>query len=138
MKKSGRPAPNPPCPCGSLRPYAACCAQYHSAATPPPDAETLMRARYAAYCLGNAEFLLATWHPDHRPEELDLNASPAPKWLGLKVLRHTPVDADHAEVEFVARYRVQGRAQRLHETSRFLRESGRWLYLDGDLHADLP
>ena len=38
----------------------------------------------------------------------------------------------HAIVEFVARYRVGNRAQRLHETSRFVREGGRWYYLDGE------
>lgn len=97
-----------------------------------------MRARYSAYYLGIAEFLLATWHPDHRPTTLDLTASPAPKWLGLTVLRHTPIDPDHAEVEFVARYRIQGRAQRLHETSRFVRKAGQWLYVDGDLGATPP
>ena len=46
-----------------------------------------------------------------------------------------PTDADHAVVEFVARYRVAGRAVRLHETSRFVREGGRWFYVDGDLHG---
>ena len=45
--------------------------------------------------------------------------------------RHRVLDADHAEVEFVARYRVAGKAVRLHEHSRFLREGGRWYYVDG-------
>jgi len=54
------------------------------------------------------------------------------KWLGLEVRRHEQQDADHASVEFVARSKLGGRAQRLHETSRFAREDGRWFYLDGD------
>jgi SEC-C motif-containing protein len=43
-------------------------------------------------------------------------------------------DAEHAIVEFVARYKIGGRAHRLHETSRFVRVDGHWLYTDGDIH----
>lgn len=93
-----------------------------------------MRSRYCAFVLGNAAYLLATWHPDTRPPELDLDAPPAPRWLGLKVLAHAPEGEARATVEFVARYKLAGRAYRLHETSRFERVGGRWLYRDGDLH----
>jgi SEC-C motif-containing protein len=95
------------------------------------DAEALMRSRYTAYTLGDAAYLLATWHPDTRPGDLDLDAEPRPKWLGLQVRRHVQSDPDHAEVEFVARYKIAGRAQRMHELSRFVRRDGRWYYLDG-------
>ena len=54
------------------------------------------------------------------------------KWLGLDVRSHQVLDADHAEVEFVARCREEGRATRLHERSPFVGESGRWLYVDGN------
>ena len=47
--------------------------------------------------------------------------------------QHSVQDADHATVEFVARSKLGGRAQRLHETSRFVREDGRWFYVDGDM-----
>ena len=97
---------------------------------PEPDAETLMRSRYSAFVLGRRDYLLATWHASTRPANLMLD--PAAKWLGLEVRSHTAQDADHAEVEFVARYREGGRATRLHERSRFVRESGRWFYVDGD------
>ncbi len=89
-----------------------------------------MRSRYAAFVLQLGDYLLATWHPSTRPSELDLAADPA-KWLGLEVRRHVVEDATHATVEFVARYRVAGRGHRLHEISRFVREDGRWLYIDG-------
>ena len=69
-------------------------------------------------------------HASTRPTNLTLD--PAAKWLGLDVLSHTTQDADHAEVEFVARYREGGRAVRLRERSDFVRESGRWFYVDGD------
>lgn len=92
-----------------------------------------MRSRYAAYVLGNEDYLLATWAPQTRPAALDLAAEPQPKWLGLDVKRHAPQDADHAVVEFVARYKIGGRAHRMHETSRFVREGGRWYYVDGEM-----
>ncbi len=93
-----------------------------------------MRSRYSAYVLGDTAYLRATWHPCTRPESLDLaSESPKPKWLGLDVKGHTAIDPDHATVEFVARYKINGRAFRMHEVSRFLREDGRWLYVDGDV-----
>ena len=95
-----------------------------------------MRSRYSAYVVGNVAYLLATWHPDTRPAELDLDSEPKPKWLGLTVLRHELLDAEHAVVEFIARYKVHGRAQRMHETSRFTRVDGRWLYRDGKIETD--
>jgi SEC-C motif domain protein len=98
----------------------------------PATAEALMRSRYAAYEAGDAEWLLATWHASTRPAQLELE--PAAKWLGLEVRDHRLIDDTHAEVEFVARCRMGGgRAVRLHERSRFVREGGRWYYVDGDM-----
>lgn len=91
-----------------------------------------MRSRYVAFSRDDEAYLLATWHPDTRPTRLDLDATPAPKWLGLDVRRHEQVDATHALVEFIARYRIQGRAHRMREISRFVHVEGRWLYVDGD------
>lgn len=90
-----------------------------------------MRSRYTAFVRERADYLLATWHPSHRPASLDFDA--AAQWLGLEVRGHWVKDADHAEVEFVARHRLGGRAVRLHERSRFVREGGRWYYVDGDM-----
>lgn len=127
------------CPCGRLdargkpRAFAACCGPYLAdfPRTPAPDAESLMRSRYSAFVLGDAAYLLATWHASRRPPELTFE--PGTKWLGLAVRSARAVDDVHAEVEFVARSRTAGRAHRLHERSRFVREDGRWYYLDGDL-----
>lgn len=118
-----------PCPCGSGAPYAACCGRWH-AGEPAPTAEALMRSRYSAYVLGLAPYVIDTWHASTRPAEMALE--PAVKWLGLDVRRHA-ADGDRATVEFVARSKLGGRAHRLHETSRFVREGGRWFYVDGDL-----
>lgn len=92
-----------------------------------------MRSRYSAYVLEDEAYLLATWHPRTRPAKLDLDREPRPKWLGLSIKARDILDADHASVEFVARYKIGGRAYRLHETSRFGRIGGRWFYLDGDV-----
>ena len=89
-----------------------------------------MRSRYTAFVLGRSDYLQATWHERTRPAELVLD--PAVHWLGLEVRSHRQVDETHAEVEFVARSRLGGRGQRLHERSRFVRELGRWYYVDGD------
>ena len=89
-----------------------------------------MRSRYSAFVLGRRDYLLATWHASTCPT--DLAFEPATRWLGLEVRSHRALDADHAEVEFVARCREGGRATRLHERSRFVREQGRWWYVDGD------
>lgn len=91
-----------------------------------------MRSRYTAYVLGNEPYLLTTWHPTTRPAALRLDEEPRPRWIGLTVKRHEIQDADHAIVEFVARYKINGRAFRLHETSRFVRAEGRWFYVEGD------
>jgi len=79
--------------------------------------------------------LRATWHASTRPEALDLAAPAAekPKWIGLDVRAAQRQSEEWASVEFVARYRVGGRAHRLHERSRFVRDAGRWYYVDGDM-----
>ena len=123
----------PVCPCGSGRALADCCGRYH-AGEPAPDAERLMRSRYSAYVLGLEDYLRATWHPDTCPASLELDATPRPQWLGLSLKAHTPLDETHATVEFVARYKLNGRAFKLHETSRFEKRDGRWLYVGGEIH----
>ncbi len=124
------------CPCGDALPYLACCGRWHAGAQQlcAPDAERLMRSRYSAYVLGLHAYLLDTWHPGTRPVGL-APAEPGLRWIGLELRHHTVADPDHASVEFVARSKLGGRAHRLHELSRFVREGGRWYYVDGELPA---
>ncbi|HEX7750207.1 MAG TPA: YchJ family metal-binding protein [Bordetella sp.] len=124
------------CPCGTGLAYAACCGRWHEGAQhlQALTAEALMRSRYTAFVQDKLDYLLQTWHPDTRPLALERNP-PGCKWLGLHVVAHAQQDADHATVEFIARRRDAGRATRLHETSRFVRLDGRWLYLDGEFPA---
>jgi SEC-C motif-containing protein len=139
-----------PCPCGGAD-YATCCGRYHNG-TPAPDAATLMkplairlghqqtpanslvmmRSRYSAYALKLEAYLLATWHSNTRPTVLNL-AADSTKWLSLEIKKYLPESADRATVEFIARYKIGGRAGRLHEVSRFVREDGKWFYVDGEV-----
>jgi SEC-C motif-containing protein len=115
--------------------YAACCSRYHAGPLhlQAPDAEALMRSRYSAFALGHTDYLLATWHAGTRPATLEPD-TPGTRWIGLEVRSHLVQDAAHSSVEFVARRKLNGRAQRIHEVSRFVREDdGRWFYVDGDL-----
>jgi SEC-C motif-containing protein len=125
-----------PCPCGNAAGYAVCCGPLHGGAA-ALDAEQLMRSRYTAYVLQREDYLLATWHASTRPATLRLAMQqPQPSWLGLDVRACHVIDTSHATVEFIARYRLGGgRAQRQHELSHFLREDGRWFYVDGELQA---
>jgi SEC-C motif-containing protein len=89
-----------------------------------------MRSRYTAFVLEREDYLLRSWHTSCRPASVEFD--PQAKWLGLEVRRATAQDANHTEVEFVARQRLPGGAHRLHECSRFVREDGQWYYLNGD------
>ena len=125
------------CPCGragakgQALAYQACCGPAHAGQRLAPDAETLMRSRYSAFVRGDVPYLLATWHASQRPASLELEAGA--KWLGLEIKQHRITGEHTAEVEFVARFRVGGKAVRQHERSRFVREDGRWFYVDGDV-----
>jgi SEC-C motif-containing protein len=121
------------CPCASSLPYERCCGRWH-AGEPAPDAESLMRSRYTAFVKCNEPYLVATWHGSRRPKSIEFD--PGQKWLGLKIVEARATGADTAEVEFIARFRIGGgSAARLHERSRFVKEGGRWLYVDGDIQA---
>ena len=131
-----------PCPCGRQNArrqplsWGACCGRYLDHwDRPAPDAESLMRSRYSAFTQERADYLLATWAAEHRPAALDFD--PGARWLGLEVRAQQATGEHRAEVEFVARWRVAGRAVRLHERSRFERAADaqgvpRWWYVDGD------
>ncbi len=123
-----------PCPCGNPAGYVQCCGPLHEGGAAGTAAQ-LMRSRYSAYVLMREGYLLASWHVDTRPASLRLAAqTPPPTWLGLEIRQEQATGDDRAVVEFVARYRLGGgRAQRQHEISRFVRESGHWYYVDGDI-----
>ena len=94
-----------------------------------------MRSRYTAYVLKLEDYLLQTWHPDTRPAALDLAEDTSTKWLELEVRRFEATGDDTAIVEFVARYKVNGKARKLQEISRFVKLE-KWYYLAAELVKD--
>ena len=127
MSRSSR---KPDCPCGSAKPLDLCCRRFISGGAVPETPEELMRSRYTAYALGDEQYLKKTWYPGSMPPGGITLDRRAVKWVRLDVIRHEE-DGPDGVVEFVAHCKVNGRAQKLHETSRFLKEGGRWYYLDG-------
>jgi SEC-C motif domain protein len=130
-----------PCPCGHAAAYADCCGALHQAfnagaGLSASSPEALMRSRYSAYVMDLRDYLRASWHASTRPASLEA-PEPGLKWLGLEIRRAALQDADHGTVEFVARSKLGGRAHRLHEVSRFVRENGEWFYVDGNFSGDL-
>ncbi|MBS7819604.1 YchJ family protein [Wohlfahrtiimonas chitiniclastica] len=122
-----------PCPCQSKLTYAKCCLPFHDGSDYPTNAETLMRSRYSAYVFNLWDYLTLTWHSSTCPT--DFEGSEVIQWLGLKVIKSYHDDAlNEAFVEFVARYKDpanHGRADKIHELSRFVHEHERLVYIDG-------
>ena len=133
-----------PCPCGAGPSAAECCGRYLAAGgATAPTAEALMRSRYSAYVLGDIDYILATHDPDST-EEVNRDStekwSQEASWQGLEV-RSTSAGGesdDHGEVEFVARYDVNGSPLQHHEKARFARKNDRWYYMDGDMVRPKP
>lgn len=124
------------CPCGSGSAYDACCGPLHDGTGIAATAEQLMRSRYAAFVVHDADYVLATWHPATRPGVVDFD--PGLRWTGLEVLATEaggPED-DRGVVEFRASYVVRGEPGAVHEMSRFQRTGGGWLYVRGKLLSE--
>jgi SEC-C motif-containing protein len=119
------------CPCGTGLPLAECCGPLHAGTRVAATAEQLMRSRFAAFAVGDSAYLLATWHATTRPPELQL--ADDVHWTRLELAETTGGGLLSAEgtVEFRAHYRRDRSAGVQHERSRFLRQDGRWWYLDG-------
>lgn len=119
------------CYCGSGLLFTQCCDKFLQGYKSAPTAEQLMRSRYSAYAVQDRRYLNATWHHSTRPANLQLDAKV--QWIGLDI--KTVIGGQESDqtgrVEFVARYKVNGRASRLHETSRFIRQGLEWFYVDG-------
>ena len=121
--------PATPCPCGLPATYASCCERFHRG-EPAPTAELLMRSRYSAFAVRDADYLLRTWHPTTRPSRLVLD--PREQWLQLEILDTAQgglLDAA-GEVTFRAEYAAGSRSGATQERSRFVRVDGHWVYLD--------
>ena len=115
------------CPCGSGKKIALCCEPYLSGKKTAPDAQALMRSRYTAFTLEDEAYLQKTWHSSSRPEKIIRKQEPC-KWIALNVIAHHQ-EEQTATVEFIAKYKLNGRAEKMHEVSRFVFEDGQWFYV---------
>ncbi|MGK4585618.1 YchJ family protein [Kitasatospora sp. HPMI-4] len=120
-----------PCPCGLPSSYGECCGRLHRGEAAAVTAEALMRSRFSAFAVRDEAYLLRSWHPDTRPERLDLDARL--RWVRLEILSASDGGPFHSEgaVRFRAHY-AEGRQEGvMEELSRFVRVDGAWVYLDG-------
>ncbi len=117
------------CPCGSQQKYTACCQHAHLG-KPAQTAEALMRSRYSAFVLCLEDYLLASWHHSTRPTKDSLRLDSNANWLGLKILSTTEGQTGDkvGTVEFIARYKINGKATRIKENSEFVFENDQWYY----------
>ena len=113
------------CPCGSAETLEHCCLPVINGIRTASSAEALMRSRFSAYTLDRQQYLLSSWHPTTRPDSIE--SDPSIHWLRLKI-----IDAQKRpdQVEFVATFKINGKAHKMHENSRFVFENGHWFYLD--------
>ena len=118
------------CPCLSGSPYGECCAPYHRGEAFAPTAERLMRSRYAAFALGDPGYLVATWHSSTRPATLTLDTDQRFYRLDINGASGGGLLESTGTVDFVAHSVTAGVVEQQHENSRFLKESGRWFYLE--------
>jgi SEC-C motif-containing protein len=132
-------SPNAPCPCGSGRKYKKCCQPYHKGAR-APDALTLMRSRYSAYAAGQSRYILRTTHPDN-PDYTDDTAAwqtSIDAWCASTEFRRLEIlDSKEEEREAYVTFRAVFGDGEMTERSRFVREDGVWLYIEGELNTPL-
>lgn len=128
------------CPCGSAIALTECCGPLLVGEQNAATAEQLMRSRYSAYVLSNDKYLTNTTHPSRRPQDIGQDEQQKPDWQGLEIVKTVAGKAGDSEgtVEFIARFKVNNRAGKLQEKSRFIKEEGRWYYFDGDVQEAPP
>ncbi len=121
-----------PCHCDSKKTFTMCCKPFLTFQKKPVTAEQLMRSRYSAFVLENTNYLLHSWHHNFRPNNIDFDSQT--KWLGLKIKRcKAGLETDlFGWVEFVARFKIAGKAERIEELSYFIKEGDQWLYVSAE------
>lgn len=121
------------CPCGTKKEYSQCCEPYIEGKLPAPTPEALMRSRYAAYVKVATNYLRETLAPETRGDYNEAEViewSKQSEWLGLDILK-----AEGNQVEFIAKYKTQGKVLEHHEVSTFRKEGNRWYFVDGESHV---
>ncbi len=120
------------CLCGSDIEYAQCCGLFHSGEKKPVTAVALMRSRFTAYALHNAEYLRDTWDATVRPELIDFSREQV-DWQRLEIgaTKKGGVKDAKGVVQFKAYYLQDGEQHVMTEISQFVKRAGGWFYLDG-------
>ena len=141
-KKGRKPGDSPAklCPCGSGSAYDACCAPFHRGQREAPDPVALMRSRYTAFTLGEAEYLvrtLAEAHPDRGLPRAELLrslgiAKDRLRYQSLAILDDRRSERT-GEVLFAARITEGGADCSFVELSDFEHDGTGWRYLSGIL-----
>ncbi|MBB1487651.1 YchJ family protein [Oceanospirillum sediminis] len=121
------------CPCQSGKVFSECCQPFVQKEQLPETAEALMRSRYTAYVAADLNYLQETTQEAMR-SKYDFVAlkkwAEESEWLGLTVHSSTE-DGDTARVQFTARYRDNDTIIRHSEDSQFIRQDGRWFFVQG-------
>ncbi|NOQ64843.1 MAG: YchJ family protein [Methyloprofundus sp.] len=124
------------CLCGSLLNYAECCELLHAGAVHATSAESLMRSRFTAYAMHNADYLLSSWDTETRPATVDFSNDTG-EWTCLEIIATKKGGAKDKKgiVEFKAYFTLDGEQRVMNEISRFVKKQNRWYYLDGKVKS---
>jgi len=122
---------NSPCPCGSGKKYKECCYKWHKIGS-APNALLLMKSRYTAYAIGNAEYIVKTTHPDSPHFEKDLNEwKKSIKEFGNSEFKKLEIiEFIDGEKEAFVEFKAYIENYIMHEKSHFVKEE-KWFYIDG-------
>jgi SEC-C motif domain protein len=112
------------CPCGLGEPYSECCGRFHAGAA-APSAELLMRSRFSAFAVGDADYLRRTWHPHTRPRRLTLDARQ--RWIRLQIVDRS--GGGLFDTDGIVEFEAHHTGGILHERSRFTKVDGQWRYV---------
>ena len=127
------------CYCCSSKTFADCCQLFLEGKAKTPTAETLMRSRYSAYVTVNVDYILKTTHPStrkfHDAESIKQWAK-SHSWQRLEIVSIANGSQTDKKgiVEFKAFYLdSEQKLQIHHERSNFLKELGKWFFVDGKI-----
>lgn len=126
------------CPCGSTKKYKKCCKTFHDNISIPKTALELMKSRYCAYAVSNANYIISTSHEKNIDFSTDLNS-----WqkdilsfcTNTKFERLEIIDFIEDEIESFVTFKAylfqNNQDVSFVEKSRFLKENDKWFYVDG-------
>ena len=129
---------NDNCPCGSLIKYKKCCKPFHENIKTPITALELMKSRYCAYAIEKSEYIILTTHQNNRDFNTDTKAwnndildfSKNTKFEKLEILEFIDGETE-SFVTFKANITQNKQDVSFVEKSRFVKENGKWQYIDG-------